>query len=112
MMDTTEWVMKLLFGGGVAALFTGIGIYAMHRKEPMWFWAGSTVQPESITDIPAYNRENGWMWIIYSIPFWLDVILGWRWPKFGGVMIALACTVGIAWLIWRYQRILKKYQRY
>ena len=111
-MDTTGIVVWILCVGGAATLFTGIGIYAMHRKDPMWFWAGSTVQPESITDIPAYNRENGWMWIIYSVPFWLGVILGWRWPKFGGVTIALACTVGIAWLIWRYQRILKKYQRY
>lgn len=111
-MDTTGIVVWILFVGGTAALFTGIGIYAMHRKEPMWFWAGSTVRPESITDIPAYNRENGWMWILYSIPFWIGTGLKLYWPKLGSAILTLSCTVGIAWLIWRYHRILKKFQRY
>ena len=44
-MDTTGIVVWILCVGGTATLFTGIGIYAMHRKEPMWFWAGSTVRP-------------------------------------------------------------------
>ncbi len=111
-MDTAGIVVWILCVGGAAALFTGIGIYAMHRKDPMWFWAGSTVQPERITDIPAYNRENGWMWILYSIPVWIATILGVRWVELGAIVLTLSCTVGIGWLIWRYQRILKKYQRY
>lgn len=110
-MNTTGIVVWILCVGGTAALFTGIGIYAMRRKEPMWFWAGSTVRAESITDIPAYNRANGWMWILYSIPVWLATGIGWYWPKLGSTILTLSCTVGIAWVIWRYQRILKKYRR-
>ena len=43
----------------LSAFFTGLGIYAWRRKKPMWFWSGSTVSEEEISDIPAYNRANG-----------------------------------------------------
>ena len=47
--------------GGCALLFVGIGLYSFRLKKPMWFWSGTTVDPESISDIPAYNRANGKM---------------------------------------------------
>lgn len=51
------------------------------------------------------------MWILYSIPVWLATGIGWYWPMLGATILTLSCTVGIAWVIWRYQRILKKYRR-
>ena len=58
----------------LSAFFTCIGIYAWRRKKPMWFFAGSTVEEREITDVTAYNRANGIMWISYSGVFWLSVI--------------------------------------
>ena len=43
----------------VSSLFTGLGIYAMKRKKPMWFWSGKEVKEREIADIPAYNKANG-----------------------------------------------------
>ncbi|MGX8835044.1 hypothetical protein ACWG0P_12665 [Amedibacillus sp. YH-ame6] len=50
-------------------LFIGIGIYAMYRKEPMWFYSGSQdeIQEEIFHDVKEYNRKNGYMWILYGI---------------------------------------------
>ena len=95
---------------GCAALFVGIGIYAKRLDTPMWFWSGSNVDPNSITDVEQYNAENARMWILYSLWFWISGI-AWIWSE--GIAIAilvLGSTVGIALLIWSYLRIEKKYK--
>ena len=55
-MEKVLWLLILV---PVSALFTGIGIYAARRKEPMWFWSGTQVRKEEISDVRAYNRANG-----------------------------------------------------
>lgn len=81
----------------------------------MHFYAGTEVDPRTVRDIPAYNRENARMWKLYSIPYWLAGFFG----IFGlfqnwiavlcGVCILIACTVGIWWLLREYRRIARKY---
>ena len=93
-----------------AALFTGIGIYAMRRKKPMHFYAGSEVKPWQIRDIPAYNRANGWMWIIYSLGFWAAAILGCFHVPAAGILVMVTCLLGIPGLLIAYNRIYKKYR--
>lgn len=101
---------------GCGVLFYSIGIWATRRKEPMHFWAGTELDPKSISDIPAYNRENGRMWKLYSVPYWLSGAFGFldafeSWLSVGClVMLLLCCTVGIGWLIYTYKRIEKKYR--
>ena len=100
---------------GCGAMIYGIGIWAEKSKKPFGFWTYKEVKPESISDIPAYNRENGKMWKIYSIPYFLAALCG-----IGGIwcpwlnalavsLVILACTLGIGWLIWYYKRIFRKY---
>ena len=96
---------------GAAALFLSIGIYAMRRTEPMWFWIGAAVDARTLTDVRAYNHANGWMWIAYSVPFWLSAALGWKLETLGGILLGLACTVGLALVFWCYRRILKRYSK-
>ena len=93
-----------------AALFTGIGIYAMRRKKPMHFYAGSEVKPWEIRDIPAYNRANGWMWILFSLGFWAAALLSLFNVSAAGMLVALTCLVGIPILVVVYRRIYKKYK--
>ena len=73
-----ELIIWLVITIPCGLLFTGLGIYAWRLEKPMWFWSGSTVRPDQITDVKAYNRENGIMWICYSLVFWVTMFLGFR----------------------------------
>ncbi len=92
-------------------IFTGIGIFAWRREKPMWFWSGTTVQEMEIKNIPAYNRANGIMWIVYSIPFWISAVTGSHFEGVSKALVVAACTIGIPILIVSYQKIYRKYKR-
>ena len=100
-----------------AGIFYGIGIWAHNRKDPMHFYAGSTVDPNTISDICAYNRENEKMWKIFSVPFWFSAVSAFFSIWLDVLMIisvtvlVIGCTVGIGWLVWQYNRIYKKYRK-
>ncbi len=94
----------------VAALFTSIGVYAWRSKKPMHFWSGSTVPEAEITDVPAYNRANGKMWISFSLVFWLAAFAGLWNISVAGILSAAGCLIGIPVLAAVYSRIFKKYR--
>ena len=106
-MEKIVWLVIMI---PVSALFTGIGIYACKRKKPMWFWSGSTVSESVITDIPAYNRANGIMWICYSLVFWISAIMGLFEIAAAGIFLIVGCLVGTPILVIVYGRIYKKYK--
>ena len=100
---------------GCGAMIYGIGLWAERSKKPFGFWTFKEVRPESITNIPAYNRDNSRMWKLYAMPYFLagifEFISIWM-PSISWLPIALlifSCTIGIWWLIRRYQRIFRKY---
>lgn len=106
-MENIIWFLIMI---PCSAVFTGIGIYAWKRQKPMWFWSGSTVDESEIRDIRAYNKANGIMWIVFSIPMWLSIFaVIWNGAA-AGVLIALDCTVGLALLVVTYNKIYKKYK--
>lgn len=118
---TGEQILGLIvivwFVGGCGILFAGIGFWAARNKKPVGFWTGREVKAETVTDIPAYNLENARMWYLYSIPWFLSVLLEilgiWQeWANAVAIaLITLACTVGLWWLIRTYRKIEKRYIR-
>ena len=107
-MERFVWLMIMI---PLAIFFTGIGVFAWRRKKPMWFWSGSEVKEDEITDIPAYNRANGLMWIAFSGIFWISAVLGIFRQKTAGVIMAAGVLAGIPFLIIAYSRIYKKYKK-
>lgn len=113
--DIAGIVILLVCCWGSAALFCIIGVWARRRKTPMHFWAGTEIDPDTITDIPAYNRENARMWERYSIFYWVSGVLGFlgTWQTWLSVLcvvvLLLASTVGILLLVREYRRISKKF---
>lgn len=94
---------------GCAALFYGIGVYAQRLQRPMSFWAGRAVDPATVTDTPAYNRENGIMWKRYSLWYAAAGVAEiWSEIAFLAILV-LSATLGLALLIRSYRRICKKY---
>jgi hypothetical protein len=96
------WLCSFIFGA--------IAIWAFKSKKPMHFWSGSTVSPEEITDIPSYNRANGWMWTIYTIGMIMSGILSLFSIMIGAVLLVVIGIPGTIALIITYNRIYKKYK--
>lgn len=93
-------------------LFTSIGIYAWRRKKPMWFWAGDTVSEDEITDVRAYNRANGIMWLCFSLPLWIGIIVSMCHNIILGANIMLVdATAGLVLMMIAYTFIRKKYKK-
>lgn len=92
-------------------LFCGIGAYAWRRKAPMWFWSGTTIDPDTVSDIPSYNRANAIMWMIYSLPYWTGALLNRSMPELAGQFVGWGATLGSLLLIPCHQIIRRIYRR-
>lgn len=108
--EVAESVIWLIIMVPLSILFTALGIFAWRRKQPMWFWSGSTVSEKEISDIPAYNRANGIMWIVYSLVFWAGAILGVYQIDIAGIVVAAGCLGGIPLLVLAYTKRYNKYR--
>ena len=106
-MEKIIWLVIMI---PCSALFTGIGIFAWKRTAPMWFWAGSTVSEDEISDIPAYNRANGIMWIVYSLVFWFSTFACFISMNVAGVSLGVGSLAGIPVLVVAYNRIYDRYR--
>ena len=96
---------------GCALIFGLIALWAFKRRTPMHFWAGSEVKPEEITDIPAYNKANGKLWLGYTAGMILSGVVSLFSIGIGAALLTIVCVPGIAVLIVVYKRIYKKYRR-
>ena len=95
----------------VSLLFTGIGIFAWQRKKPMWFWSGSTVKGSEISDVAAYNRANGIMWLVFSLIMWVSTVLGAMNMKAGGILLTAGYVIGVPLLPVVYGKIYQKFKK-
>lgn len=105
MIDVT-WILTMSL---CSLVITGIGIYAWLRKKPMWFWSSSKVQDDEINDIQAYNRANGIMWIVYSLPYWVSTFLGIADMELAADVVFVWAFISIPFLILVYRWIYNKY---
>lgn len=88
-----------------------VGIVQYWSKNPVGFWAGKEPPAkEQITDVRAYNRRHGMMWMAYAVGLFLCFMLGF---PFGGVIVAIAFMVGafggLLLMIWYHNRLERKY---
>jgi len=92
------------------ALFAGIGLYAWKRKTPMHFWSGTKIKAGEISDVAAYNRANGIMWLVFSLGFWASAVLGCFNVPAAGILVMVSSLVGIPGLVIAYGRIYRRYK--
>ena len=108
-------IVMLSCSFGCGALFFSLGIRASKSEKSFGFWTWQEVKIESVRDVCAYNRENGIMWKLYSMPYFISCVLyiAGIWVPFcqmlSFILLIAASTLGIGWLIWRYRGIYDKY---
>jgi hypothetical protein len=97
--------------GFCALIFGLIALWAFKRRTPMHFWAGSTVKPEEIADISAYNKANGKLWLGYTIGMIISGVVSLFSIGAGAILLTIICVPGVAVLIVVYKRIYEKYKK-
>lgn len=90
--------------------FAAIAIWAFKSKNPIHFWSGSTVRPEEITDIAAYNRANGLMWTVYAICMAVTGVLSLFSISIAAGLLIVISIPGTIVLILIYNKIYNKYR--
>lgn len=98
----------------VALVMMGIGIRQLNSKKPVGFYTGENPPgEEDVTDIKAWNRKHGLMWLTYGCIILISFFIGsgfddsiWAvLPMIGGVVIPLI------FMILYHHRLCKKYLR-
>lgn len=90
-----------------------LGIVQYRSKEPVGFWAGKKPpRKEEITDVSAYNRRHGLMWILYGAGFVFSFACG---MLFGGLAAAYLCMVevfgGLVLMVIYHNKLNRRYYR-
>lgn len=88
-----------------------IGVVQYRSKEPVGFWSGKKPpSKEQITDVKAYNRKHGFMWILLGAGLILCFLCG---IPFGGLIAGYLCLFeimgGILAMIAYHEKLERKY---
>lgn len=107
-------VLGVVIYGMCAMIMIIIGIVQYRSEEPVWFYTGETPpKKEELTDVGAWNKKHGRMWMIYGLIIILSAIIGCVmgdsiWcviPMMSGVCVPLV------FMILYHQHLVKKYRR-
>ena len=106
-----EIIIMVLVNGICALTFILLGLYALKKDRPIHFWSGTTVKSEEISDVKAYNKANGLMWITYGSFFVLAGLASlFKQPLLSAIILILASFPGLVILIIVYRSIYNKYK--
>ncbi len=109
-----EAIIPITVGALVSLIMVGIGISQFRSKEPVGFYTGEIPpKAEELTDVEAWNKKHGIMWLLYGIAIMLSVIVSmflqdslWCLVPFGaGVVLPIAV------MIWYHHRLIRAYRK-
>lgn len=98
----------------VAMMFVVLGIVQLRSKKPVGFWSGEKPPaPSEVTDIRAYNRAHGWMWIGYAAAMILSFLIGVMLDNglWITILLSVASIGGAGVMIAVHQKLYHKYVR-
>ncbi|MCL1992670.1 MAG: hypothetical protein FWG66_06965 [Spirochaetes bacterium] len=99
----------LALAGAFFVLLALLALRGSKREKPAAFWSGTSVLPEEIKDIPAYNRAVARMWVLYGGCFFAGAAVT-LFSIEAGIIITLVFSLpGIFVLVRAYRRIYDKY---
>ena len=109
-----ESVMVVVIFSLTALFMIGIGAVQLKSKSPVGFYSGEKPPEEDeLTDVPAWNRKHGIMWLLYGVVIMLSgvvavVMVDSIWCA---VVTCLGVMVPIGFMIWYHRRLERRYKR-
>lgn len=107
------FISELIFGI-CALIMIGIGISQIRSKEPVGFYAGEKgPSMEEITDVQAWNKRHGVMWLIYGVVIIISWIVGYLIGDSPLCLIpfCIGLLAPVIIMIWYHHRLIKIYKK-
>ena len=111
-----EFIFGLVIYLFVAAIMFGIGISQYKSKKPVGFYSGVKPPLESeLTDVEAWNKKHGKMWIWYSVIIIISYVAGIPFVKADSVWCVIPMCGGIMlplpFMIRYHHKLMKEYKK-
>lgn len=107
-------LLSAIIFGLCALIMIIIGIYQIKSKTPVTFYTGENpFKPEEITDIKAWNRKHGFMWLIYGLIIILSWFIGYLLSDTLWMLLSffLGLITPIFFMVWYHEYLVKKYKK-
>ena len=111
---TAESIITLVIFLLVAIIMVGTGVFQLTSVSPVGFYSGEVPPREDqLTDVKAWNRKHGMMWIIYGIIIIISYFAGYLIgdsplcliPFLGGLLVPVAV------MIHYHDKLIQKYKK-
>ena len=101
----------------VAVIMLGIGISQYKSTKPVGFYSGEKPPLESeLTDVNAWNKKHGKMWIWYGVIIIVSYLLGIPFLVMDSVWCILpicgGCILPLPVMIWYHHKLIQEYKKY
>ena len=102
------WLVCMLV---CAAIFVIRSVHAWWSSEPARLVTSMEVKPEEIRDVPAYNRDNGILWLCFSGIYLASAVIGLFSVKAAAWFTLIGVLLGGVALVFAYLHIFTRYKR-
>ena len=109
---TGSAIITLIIYLMVAAIMIGIGISQLRSSSPVGFYSGEKPPKEDeLTDVQAWNKKHGMMWLVYGIMILFSYIAGYIIGD--STLCLIPFCVGVILplfvMIWYHQKLIRTY---
>ncbi len=109
---TGSAIITLIIYLMVAAIMIGIGISQLRSSSPVGFYSGEKPPKEDeLTDVQAWNKKHGMMWLVYGIMILFSYIAGYIIGD--SILCLIPFCVGVILplfvMIWYHQKLIRTY---
>ena len=108
------YIISLIIYGLISLLLIGIGVSEIKSQEPVGFYTHEKPpRKQDITDVPAWNKKHGTMWISYGVAMIGVHIVGLFIRNITVAYTLLICAtfVPLPLMMWYHARLKKRYYR-
>ena len=107
------WVFISIITSAAVLMF-GIGIYQWRSEKPARLSTGEpTIDPNDLTDVKAWNRKHGMMWILYGLCLLagLFISLQIKDSLYAGILMMAFCLLPILAIPVYHDHLIRQYHR-
>jgi hypothetical protein len=107
-------IVSLIIYGFISLFMISIGVSQLKSKTPVGFYTGEKPpKAEELTDVSAWNRKHGMMWVLYGVVILLSWFAGFLAgdSSWAAIPLVLGVCIPLIFMIFYHSALVKRYKK-